>query len=57
MQRIRGPFVEYECAKCGHTVQRQINARRAVKELDELRDERGLVCAGCWAGLDEQNQS
>lgn len=49
---IRGPYIKFKCVKCGREIERQISAHRAVQELDELRDEKGLTCAECWAGLE-----
>jgi DNA-directed RNA polymerase subunit RPC12/RpoP len=52
MTQISGPYIKFKCAKCSREIERQINARRALQEIDELRDERGMTCAECWAGLE-----
>lgn len=52
MAEIRGPYIRYKCTKCGNQIERQISARRAVQEIDEMRDDRGMVCAECWAGIE-----
>jgi DNA-directed RNA polymerase subunit RPC12/RpoP len=52
MALISGPYIKYKCAKCGREIERQISARRAVQDIDELREEKGMVCAECWSGLD-----
>lgn len=52
MAEITGPYIRYKCAKCGNRIERLISARRAREEMDEMRDDRGMVCAECWAGID-----
>lgn len=52
MAWVKGPFIRFKCVKCGNIIERQINARRAVEEMEELREDRGLVCACCWTGLE-----
>lgn len=47
MARVSEPFVHFDCSRCGRTIERQIIARRARKEIDELRDQPALYCAEC----------
>jgi len=47
MTRIGNPFVHFTCAGCGQEIARQVNARRCVEQLDELRAGPPLWCARC----------
>ena len=51
MSHVSGPFIEFDCTKCGGTV--RANAQRdreklgvQVAELEASADLR--ICAGCW---------
>jgi DNA-directed RNA polymerase subunit RPC12/RpoP len=57
MGHVRGPFIEYECTKCGNTVQSSVP--RNPDRLQELIYEKNKspadrICAGCWNPSDEQ---
>ena len=52
MTWVNNPFVRFKCAKCSREIERQISAKRAAAEIDEMRDGPALVCAECYAGLD-----
>lgn len=47
MTLILGPFVKFICGSCGRKIERQISARRASQEIEELRDGPKLYCAFC----------
>ena len=51
MNKVRGPFIEYDCIKCGRVVQSNAYMKRG--KLSELIAElnnnpRTRICAGCW---------
>lgn len=46
---VRGPFVEYDCSKCGGLVSRKISKLASVnRQIDSLREEKELFCTECW---------
>ena len=47
MTKVSEPFVKFDCAGCGREIDRQISARRARADIDELRDGPPLYCAEC----------
>jgi predicted RNA-binding Zn-ribbon protein involved in translation (DUF1610 family) len=49
--KVSEPFVKFDCAGCGREIDRQISARRARSDIDELRDGPPLYCAECGPGL------
>jgi hypothetical protein len=52
MTWISNPFVRFKCASCEREIERQILARRADDEINELRDGPPLQCAECYAATD-----
>lgn len=51
MGRVRGPFLEYECTKCGATIQETAprNQERLVDRIADANANPGeRVCASCW---------
>ena len=60
MSHVSGPFIQFDCTKCGGTV--HANAQRDPEKLGvqiaELETKPELrICAGCWkpATLKEQS--
>lgn len=48
--KVRGPFLEYECSKCGRTVQENApyNKARMIERCAEAnRDPKTRRCASC----------
>lgn len=49
--KVRGPFIEYECSKCGTTVQENIDhvfRDRVIERVVEAnRDPQTRRCASC----------
>lgn len=56
MAQIRGPFIKFWCASCGAEVDMKINPRRALAEMERIKDGPPLVCAGCWKPGDHQQE-
>lgn len=51
MTHVRGPFIEYECSKCGATVQENASRdhdRLADQIAEAEADPAKRICAPCW---------
>ncbi len=57
MPNVRGPFLEYECTRCGTTVQEKVSTRihSLQRRLEELRRPKPVkaICACCYSGIDD----
>lgn len=58
MGHVRGPFIEYECPRCGTTV--NSNVPRDRNKLQALIVEKNTnpakrLCAGCWNPADDES--